>query len=741
MKILLSILLIGISLHSSNIAKDIKFEGLTQISPKIAFEVLNIKKGSDYTSEKINNAIKEFYKFNYFNDIEVINKNDNLIFKFTEKPFIINLSMTGYKTREDDLKSIYTSINIAKGNMFSKSKLEKSKQLLLEQLKLEGYIHSIVEIDIEKVNEKGVSITFNVNKGDEIIIKKINYIGVKSLDINLIEDNLANKEEDLVSWWFGQNDGKMQFSQLQYDSLRIKDTYFKNGYLDVKVKPAFSLVDFNTNSAQIDYIIKEGKQYKVNNIILYINEKIIPKEDILKNLKVIKGKIFNIEKLRKDVTFIKTKIANKGYAFAKVKYDIRKNRKNHTADIILNAIEGEKVYINDVIIKNNSRTLDRVIRRNIYLAPKDLFNLTDYIDSKNKLNRTGFFSSVNIVQKRVSKNLMDLIVDVKEAPTGNLVFGGGYGSYDGWMLNAGINDKNIFGSGINLGLSFEYSKKKNSVNISVSNPSINDSIYNGNFNIYKKSSTIDADTDSTVGDETTTTDGLSLGVGRSINRNTRIGTTYALEKEDLEYSIDNSLNDTYVTSSITPYISFNNTDNFYTPRSGFKLGGSLKYAGIGGDAKYIQNNVYLKAFFGLEDYIDYDAIFRFKTSVSILNDLGNIKGKSFYLGGTSSLRGYKTYAFQPDDKDNHPFKKLNTNTIELSFPLMPKAKMRWAIFADLGMIGEDSFNEIKKSGYGVSINWYSPVGPIQFIFSRAYNPTVDDNDKTSNFEFALGNSF
>jgi len=741
LKLLSSILVLGLSLNAQNLTNNIKFEGLTQISNKIANEIISNQNSNNYSDEDINNAIKKFYEFNYFNDIEVYEQNKSIVFKFTEKPFIINLSMTGYKTREDDLKSLYTSIGIAKGNMYTPAKIQKAKKLLLEQLKLEGYAHSVVEVDIKTINKQSVSVTFNVNKGDEILIKKNNFIGAKSLDTDLLDDSIANKEEDLISWWFGQSDGVMQLSQLQYDSLRVKDTYFKHGFLDVKVKPAYASINFNTNSAEVDYVINEGSQYKVNKILLYVNEKIVSKKEIEENLKLKKDKVFNIEKLRKDVTYIKTQVANKGYAFTKVKYDIRKNKKDHTADIILNVIEGDKVYINDVIITNNSRTLDRVIRRNVYLAPKDLFNLTDFKDSKSKLQRSGFFQGVKITKKRVSKDKIDLIVDVKEAPTGSLVFGGGYSSYDGWLLNASVNDKNIFGSGIDLGLAFEHSGKKDTANISIRNPALYDSIYNGSINIYKKSSTIDASDTSTDGDETTDTTGLSLGIGRSLNRNTRVGTTYALEKEDLSYSINTALDDSYVTSSITPYISFNNTDDYYVPRAGVKVGASMQYAGIGGDAHYIQNSFYFKYFLGLEEYINYDAIFRFKTAAYVLNDLGNIQGKSFSLGGPSSLRGYKSYAFQADDKDNHPYKKLNTNSIELSFPLLPKAKMRWALFADVGMIGEDSFSDVKKSGYGASINWYSPVGPIQFIFSRAYNPADEDSDKTSNFEFSIGSSF
>jgi outer membrane protein insertion porin family len=730
-----------INVHASYLAKDITYSGLTQISQKIANETLNIKKGDSYSDKEINTALKEFYSFNYFNDISIYNNNDILHIKFTEKPFIINLEMTGYKSSEDDLKNVFSIMNIKKGNMFSKEKVNNSKKLLLNLLKEEGFAKSVVEVDIVNINNQSVSVTYNVNKGDEIIIKKVNYIGAKSLEIDDFELNTANKEEDLVSWWFGQNDGIMQFSQMQYESHRIKDTYFKNGFLDVKVQPAYTHIDFNTNKADIDFIINEGKQYKSNNITVYINEKIIKLDTINKKLLLKKDKIFNISHLRKDIDMIKTAIANKGYAYAKVSYDIRKNKKNNTTDIIFNVIEGDKVYINDVIIQNNNRTLDRVIRRNVYLAPKDLFNLTDYKDSKSKLSRSGFFTNVNIIKKRISKNSMDLIVDVDEAPTGNLVAGGGYGSYDGWMLNASVNDKNIFGSGIDLELKFEYSKRSNTATIAVNNPSINDSIYSGSFKIYKTESTITADTNSTNGDETTLTSGLSLGVGRSLNRNTRIGAIYSLEDENVNYELNTSKNNSYITSAIKPYINYSNTDAYYVPRSGIQAGTSLKFAGLGGDAKYVQSDSYFKYYYGLEDKIDYDLILRYKTNINILNSLGNIQGKTFYLGGPSSLRGYESYAFAPDNKETNPYKQRLTNTIELSLPLLPKAKMRWALFYDYAMIGENKFDQIKKSGYGVSINWYSPVGPLQFIFSRAQNPSLEDESKTSNFEFSLGGRF
>lgn len=737
-KKIILILLISLDLFAAQTFKELKFEGLTQISDEVARETVNLK-GNQYTIKDTNKIINEFYKFNYFKDIWITDNNNTLTIHFKEKPFIAKLEMTGYKNRDDELKTLYSSMDIKKGMMYTKLKIKRAKKALLLALSREGYINSVVEVEVKNINDTSVSVKFSVNKGDPITITNITYKGAKALNSNDFESVIANKETDCCfTWFYGQNDGKMSFEQLPYDSRRIQDLYLQKGYMDAKVTAAYSKVDFNTNTATIEYTIVEGKQYKVNNTIIYLDESILDVKTLYPKLKLKKEDIFNISKLRKDQEYIQTKVANKGYAFAKVNFDIKQNKDKNTVDIIYNVIPGDKVYINDVIISGNNRTLDRVIRRNIYLAHEDLFNLTDFKDSKSSLKRTGFFETVDIKQKRVSSDKMDLLVNVSEAATGNLIFGGGYGSYDGWMINASVNDKNIFGSGMKLGFSVDYSSKSTSYTLSLSNPAINDSKYDGNINIYKKDNTI-VSNNLRTGDSITKEKGFDLGVGRSLSRHTRIGTDYSYNITDVSYENNSSLDYRFTTSSITPYINFNNTDDYFTPRSGITTGSSLKYAGIGGDAKYIQSSSYFKYYHSLEDMIGSDIILRYKNNLKITIDNGNLPNETtFYLGGPSSLRGYSSYAFQPEN-ENNPFKKYFTNTMELSFPLIPSAKMRWSIFYDYGMIGENSFTKIKRSSDGIVISWYSPVGPLQFIFANAINP--EPEDKTSNFEFSLGTKF
>lgn len=742
-KILLLLSCAAYSFSAQNF-NEIKFEGLTQISNDVAMETISFQNDNSYESKEINDAIKKFYKFNYFKDIWVTSNNDKLTFHFKEKPFIVKIDVEGYKTRDEDLDLLYSQMNIKKGNMFTQKRVDEAKRLLQLNLEREGFINSVVEVDIENINDSSVALTFSVNKGEEIIIDKVLYKGAKALDEGDFEEVIANKEADCCFTWFlGQNEGEMNFEQLRFDAPRIKDLYYQEGYLDASVTPAFSKIDFNTNRSQIEYTISEGAKYSINNIMIYLDETILDPNTLYEDLKLEKDDIFNIEKVRKDKEFIQREVRNKGYAFAEVTFDVKKDKENSKADLVYNVIPGDKVYINDVRISGNDRTLDRVLRRNVYLAPGDLYNELDLGDSLNALRRTGFFEDAQILKQRVASDKIDLIVKVKEAPTGNLIVGGGYGSYDGFMVNASVKDKNIFGSGIGVGFSIDYSSKKTSFEVSATNPAINDSKYSGSFNIHKKESEVDTTvtTNNVSVEDTKTTyeDGFGVGVGRSLGRHARIGATYNFDQVDVKYDIHTAEDSEYTISSITPYINFNNTDDYYLPRSGITAGTSLKYAGIGGDAEYLLSSTYFKYYHSLEDMIDIDSIFRYKASLKYMQDQGKIPdGTTFYLGGTNSVRGFQSYSIQPVD-DDHPFKRYFAHSFELDFPLVKSAKMRWGMFLDYGAVGEESFTQEQRAGTGAFISWQSPMGPIQFIFPRAVK--TFEGDKTSSFEFSMGGNF
>ena len=729
----------------------IKYNGLLHLSEDVANEVSKIHVGDPFDIMKIDESIKKFYEQGYFSDIVVsVTPEGGLVYTFKEKAVISKLQMNGYSS-DDEQEALFISMGLRKGDLYDARKIEKAKKRLIKKIEAEGYYDTIVEVEVEP-KEDSIALVFNVNKGEKIYIDKINFAGAKKLDTDDLESSLANKEEDFMGWFPGLNDGVAHLDQLQYDGMRAKDTYMQHGYLDASVSDPLMRVDEGSYKADVSYQIKEGEQYRVSDVSIVGDTNLLDLRDIKDNLQVIKGKIFNIAKARKDKAYIHEQIANLGYAYARVEERFHKNTQNHTVSLQYIVRKGKKVYINDVLISGNHSTKDRVIRRDVYLAPGDLFSMTELKESKNTLGRRGYFENVNIEQERVDDQHINLLVKVKETPTGSIQAGGGYGSYQGAMLSASVSDRNVFGSGINTAVSFDVSKISVNYSLSFTNPRIWDSDYSFGVNLYRSEFQYVTYDQKSIG--------AGVNIGKQLTHNLFGSLNYQYSKNEATV-VDNSDNilathdyysifppedSNYVKSMFSMGLSYDSTDDFYVPREGIILGGTLGYAGVGGDQKFIEARGRFGAYYGFEDVIDYDLILRYKVRGTALGDRGGIAiPEKLYMGGIGSVRGYEPYSITPFSLDSNGKRKLKggtkslVNTVEASIPLSKAAKMRLAFFYDYGMIGQKSFNEIKKEGYGVSLEWISPMGPINLVFGRARNPAK--LDRTSNFEFTMGQKF
>ncbi len=729
----------------------IKYNGLLHLSEDMANEVSKIHVGDPFDIMKIDESIKKFYDQGYFSDIVVsLTPEGGLVYSFKEKAVISKLQMNGYSS-DDEQESLFISMGLRKGDLYDARKIEKAKKKLIKQIEAEGYYDTIVEVEVEP-KEDSIALVFNVNKGEKIYIDKIDFAGAKKLDRDDLEDALANKEEDFMGWFPGLNNGVAHLDQLPYDGMRAKDVYMQHGYLDASVSDPLMRVDEGSYKADISYQIKEGEKYRVSDISIVGDVDELNLEDINDNLQVIKGKIFNIAKARKDKAYIKEQIANLGYAYARVEERFHKNKQNHTVSLQYIVRKGKKVYINDVIISGNHTTKDRVIRRDVYLAPGDLFSMTELKESKNTLGRRGYFEKVDIEQERVDDQHINLLVKVKETPTGSIQAGGGYGSYQGAMLSASVSDRNVLGSGINSAISFDVSKISVNYSLSFTNPRIWDSDYSFGLNLYR------SDFQYRTYDQKST--GAGVNLGKQLTHNLFGSLSYQYSKNEATevdnssnvlatqdyYSIFSPKDSNYAKSMFSMGLSYDSTDDFYIPREGIILGGTLGYAGVGGDQKFIEGTGRFGAYYGLEDIIDYDLILRYKVRVRALANRGEIAlPEKLYMGGIGSVRGYESYSITPFTLDSNGKRKLKggtkslVNTVEASIPLSKAAKMRLAFFYDYGMIGQNKFNDITKEGYGVSLEWLSPMGPINLVFGRARNPEA--LDRTSNFEFTMGQKF
>ncbi len=725
--------------------KDIKYDGLSRMSTNVADEMVGYNKGDNFDYDKIGKSILSFYSQGYFEDIWVEEKDGVIIYHFKEKPVIAKIEFVGYSDTDSD--KMMSELGFKKGDTYDEEKIEKSKKGIIKKIQEDSYFNTVVETDRKDIGDGAVELTYVINKGEKIYVDKLYTLGVSKLKQDKIMSQTANKEKQWAGWLWGRNDGKLRIEELEYDSARIRDVYMQNGFLDVTVSKPFLKTDFNSYTSELWYTIHEGEPYSVKSVKIIQKTNVIDEKELYEVIGVKANNTFNVDKMRKDLDKIKNKVADLGYAYTKVTPDFIKDEKTHTAEVVYTVDPGEKVYINNVYISGNTRTLDSVVRREIFLAPTDLYSLTDMQDSKNGLKRTGYFEDATIDEKRISNDKMDLIVKLKEAPTGSIMVGGGYGSYDGFMLNMGINDKNVFGSGLSLGFNADLSSKQTNFDISLVNPKLHDSQYSLGGDVFSRKYVATDYTQDTVGVGVTSGKQLtrhlagSVGYKYSTIKYSSLSAAALASTANTEYhSYDNSSK-----SSITPAISYDTTDDYYVPRHGMSAGTSLEFAGIGADEKFIKSFSKFSYFYSLDDLTGMDIIMRYKARLGWFVNSSNVSiGEKFYMGGMGTVRGFqsssigtKTAGSSGDIYTGDT--KTASNSLEFSFPLIAEAKMRFLTFFDYGMIGTSSISENKRSSYGAGIEWLSPVGPIQIYYSKPLN--TQTGDRTSDIDFSIGTRF
>jgi len=776
-KIVLTLVLSGTLLIAQKITH-IQYVGLAHLSTSVATEISGIQVGDEMDLTKINQSVKNFYAQGYFEDIWVESKGSTLIYHFKEKLAIANLEIKGFGTG-DEGKKLLESTGLKKGDLYDQRRVKLAQKRLITNLESQGYYDTVVEVTTTKVSQSSVSLVFDVNKGEKIRIQKMNLVGAKKVDKGELEADLVNKEASFWGWIPFLNDGVAKVDQLEYDSYRIKEKYMGKGYLDANVSKPLMKVDFGSYRADIDYQIEEGVEYRVGKINVTQNIKGLERKTLIDGLTLKSGKVFNIKRMRSDMETLKEKIANHGYAYVDILPQIHKDPKTQTLDLNYVIKEGIPVTINDVLISGNSVTKDRVIRRYIYLAPGDKYSATDLKDSKNALGRTGFFEKVDIETQRVSEDKINLLVKVKEAPTGTISAGGGYGSYEGLMVNASISDKNLFGSGISSTLGFELSKISKNYNLSFTNPRVWDSLYSLGLSVYKR--------DYEYIDFTQNQTGANLTLGRQFYRHiyTSVGVGYVDNKSEINadanttYWEDIFYNDKYKKFSGFTSVTFDNTDDYYQPREGFIASATLELSRLDGEldqgnlddgytdfANFTKFSGRFGAYYGMEDLIDYDLILRAKARATVLfaKDHEYIPiAERLFMGGIGSVRGYEPYSLSPQIIEEDGVKRIAKEgeagkriggtksasvSLEASIPLSEAAKMRLAFFVDYGMIGTDRiltssgdlhFDNIKRASTGAVLEWQSGFGPINLVFAKAIDPK--DGDRTSVFEFSMGTKF
>ncbi|WP_298055514.1 outer membrane protein assembly factor BamA [uncultured Campylobacter sp.] len=750
------LLLLGAVLANAEQITSINFKGLVHLSPETAKEIMGLKVGDELNVDSTDRAIAKLFRQGYFDDIYIENEGGDVTVTVKEKPSIARIDIKGVVT--NDKTAIDGLINIKQGNMYDELAIERAKERIRQYYESKGYFDTVIDVTKEPVagNESSLFVTMNINRGENIIIENVNLVGAKLFDYGDIEPVVANKEREFMGWMWGRNDGKVKLFELPNDPARIQDKYYQKGYLDATVSNPYLNAYMDNYTADLTYYVTEGEQYRVSSVDIEAPEFLeLDKEKILKDFRLESGDVMNSARLRQDMKKLDDMVADKGYAFVRINPKTEKNVEDKTVSIVYEVVPDEKVYIRNVQISGNDRTVDRVVRRELYLTEGNLYSRTDLQDSKDALKRTSYFDEVEIEEQRVGANQVDLLVKVKEASTGSISGGIGYGSSDGLLLNASVSDTNVFGSGMKGVISVDRSDNELSGQIGLTNPRLFDSEYSLGGTLYAN--------DYSWNNYDEKSYGLNVVVGRKLTRNLSASLGYIIEQSRISGLSDVLKTVGYkdgksLKSSLIPSITYNSTDDYYLPRTGIIASTSLEFAGVGGDEKFLKSRTNFNWYQGIREWVDYDLIFRFKSSFGKIWDRGWVPiNERLYLGGIRNLRGFESRTVSPKVKvssgswyETGGDTSFNSSA-ELSFPLIERVKMRGVLFVDYGVIRGRIANvtapgivdyvdgRISRYSAGAGIEWVTPMGPLQLIFAKPLKK--QDGDDTSTFEFTIGQRF
>ena len=750
------LLLLGAVLANAQQITSINFKGLVHLSPETAKEIMGLKVGDELNGDSTDRAIAKLFRQGYFDDIYIENEGGDVTVTVKEKPSIARIDIKGVVT--NDKTAIDGLINIKQGNMYDELAIERAKERIRQYYESKGYFDTVVDVTKEPVagNESSLFVTMNINRGENIIIENVNLVGAKLFDYDDVEPVVANKEREFMGWMWGRNDGKVKLFELPNDPARIQDKYYQKGYLDATVSNPYLNAYMDNYTADLTYYVTEGEQYRVSSVDIEAPEFLeLDKEKILKGFRLESGDVMNSARLRQDMKKLDDMVADKGYAFVRINPKTEKNVEDKTVSIVYEVVPDEKVYIRNVQISGNDRTVDRVVRRELYLTEGNLYSRTDLQDSKDALRRTSYFDEVEIEEQRVGANQVDLLVKVKEASTGSISGGIGYGSSDGLLLNASVSDTNVFGSGMKGVISVDRSDNELSGQIGLTNPRLFDSEYSLGGTLYAN--------DYSWNNYDEKSYGLNIVVGRKLTRNLSASLGYIIEQSRISGLSDVLKTVGYkdgksLKSSLIPSITYNSTDDYYLPRTGIIASTSLEFAGVGGDEKFLKSRTNFNWYQGIREWVDYDLIFRFKSSFGKIWDRGWVPiNERLYLGGIRNLRGFESRTVSPKVKvssgswyETGGDMSFNSSA-ELSFPLIERVKMRGVLFVDYGVIRGRIANvtapgivdyvdgRISRYSAGAGIEWVTPMGPLQLIFAKPLKK--QDGDDTSTFEFTIGQRF
>jgi outer membrane protein insertion porin family len=753
------------------VIKDIKIEGLQRTEPGTVFNYLPVQVGDTMTEDKSSEAIKSLYRTGFFKDVRIEADQDILLITVQERPSIADIQFSGNKAfQSDKLKEGMKGIGLAEGQIYDKSKLEFAEQEIKKQYLAQGKYTATVKTSASPLERNRVAIRFDIEEGIVSRIKEINVVGNQLYTKSDVTSEFELKTTNWLSWWY--KDDQYSKQKLTSDLEKLKSFYMNRGYLEFSIDSTQVSITPDKEDVYITINISEGPKYKVSDVKLAGDLQQVPEGELQNLIKIKKDDIFNREKITESTKGMNARLGNDGFAFSNVNAIPEINKEEHTASFTFFVDPGRKVYVRRIDIEGNERTRDDVIRREFRQVESGWY-AADKIDrSKVRLNRTQFFSDVNIETPAVpgSTDQVDLKVKVKERNTGSIMFGAGLSSSEGIVGSFNVTQANFLGTGDRVSAQVNTGSVNKTYSLSVTKPFYTPEGISLGYDVYRR----DVNT-SSLNVVTYNTSSYGAGIRFGVPLSEKNAISYGLTLDNTEVSalsadspvryqqycqkVSGSSSGCTM-NSLTASLgwSIDSRDDILFPKKGElrRVSGEIATPGLDLQIyKLTLQETWYKD-------VTKDLTVMLNGQFGYANSYGGKEFpfyKNFYVGGVNTVRGYAQGSIGPvclvgdtscgsNTSTSNMFMGGNKQIVMNAELFMPvpfiknNNQFRLSAFIDAGnvysMDQSVTLGDLRYSA-GMGVLWVSPFGPLKLVYAKPFNN--QSTDKTESIQFQMGQQF
>ncbi|ENF8750109.1 outer membrane protein assembly factor BamA [Vibrio fluvialis] len=780
------------------VVQDIQIQGLQRVALGAALLKMPVRVGDTVDSQDVAEIIKALYASGNFEDVKVLRDDETLVVQVKERPTIASVSFSGNKAiKEEQLQQNLDASGIRVGEALDRTKLSNIEKGLEDFYYSVGKYNATVKAVVTPLPRNRADLKFVFTEGVSAKIQQINFIGNEVFSDQELLSRFNLKVD--VAWWNFLSDDKYQKQVLAGDIEALRTFYLDRGYLKFQVDSTQVAISPDKKGVYITMNLNEGKPYTVKDV--QFRGELIGKEDEFKSLIPFEmGETYRGSSVTQLEDSVKRVLGEAGYAYPQVRTIPEFDDETQQVSLVVHVETGKRMYVRDIRFVGNNATRDEVLRREMRQMEGSWLNSKSIDTGKARLNRLGYFETVDVQTVRVpgTDDQVDLVYTVKEANSGSVNFGVGYGTESGVSFTVGLTQDNFLGSGNRVGINATTNDYQKNITLEYRDPYWNlDGVSLGGKVFYNQFEASEAG----IVDYTNESYGTSLtwgfpfdelnrfefGVGYTHNKIGNL-TPYLQVEQFLKAQESNIDSDgSLLTNDFDMNIAWtrNNLNKGYFPTAGNYQRASGKITVPGSDAKYFKLQYDVRQYVPLTKKHEFTLLLRGRLGYG--NGYGQTDGKdnlypfyeNFYAGGFTTLRGfgsntagpkavYRDYSGSNNGTDTATDDSVGGNAIALASVelIVPtpfasdeaRSQVRTSIFYDMASVWDTEFDYRSsgadygdkyyydysdptnyRSSYGVALQWMSPMGPLVFSLAKPIKKYEGDDEEF--FTFTIGRTF